>query len=67
MVERFNGRIAEVLVTHRFQSGEDLALTIERYVFLYNQHLPQQALNHKTPLQALKEWRQNKPELFSPP
>lgn len=35
--------------------GEDLALTLERYVFLYNQHLPQRALMHKTPIQALKE------------
>jgi transposase InsO family protein len=25
MVERFNGRIADVLKTHRFTSGEDLA------------------------------------------
>ena len=65
MVERFNGRIADVLATHRFQSGEDLALTLERYVFLYNQHLPQRALKHKTPIQALKEWQQNKPELFN--
>lgn len=65
MVERFNGRIADVLATHRFQSGEDLALTIERYVYLYNQHLPQQALYHKTPIQALKEWRKNKPLLFN--
>lgn len=65
MVERFNGRIADVLATHRFQSGEDLALTLERYVFLYNQHLPQRVLKHKTPIQALKEWQQNKPELFN--
>lgn len=65
MVERFNGRIADVLATHRFQSGEDLALTLERYVFLYNQHLPQRALKHKTPIQALKEWQKNKPELFN--
>ena len=65
MVERFNGRIAEVLATHRFQSGEDLASTIERYVWLYNQHLPQLALQHQTPLQALKNWQHDKPELFN--
>jgi hypothetical protein len=56
MVERFNGRIAEVLATHRLQSGEDLASTIERYIWLYNQHFPQLALQHQTPLQALKQW-----------
>ncbi|WP_374538831.1 IS481 family transposase [Chitinimonas taiwanensis] len=64
MVERFNGRIAEILATHRFQSGEDLAATIERYVWLYNQHLPQLALQHQTPLQAMKHWQRDRPELF---
>lgn len=64
MAERFNGRIAEVLATHRFQSGEDLAKTIERYVWLYNQHLPQRALAHQTPLQALKNWQRDRPALF---
>ncbi|QNM96746.1 IS481 family transposase [Chitinimonas koreensis] len=65
MVERFNGRIAEVLATHRFQSGEDLGRTIERYVWLYNQQLPQLALQHQTPMQALKNWQRDKPDLFS--
>ena len=64
MVERFNGRIADVLATNRFQSGEDLSRTIERYVWLYNQHLPQLALEHQTPLQAMKKWQKEKPELF---
>jgi transposase InsO family protein len=64
MVERFNGRIADVLATNRFQSGEDLSRTIERYVWLYNQHLPQLALEHQTPLQTMKKWQKEKPELF---
>jgi len=64
MVERFNGRIAEVLATHRFHSGEDLAQTLARYVWLYNQHLPQLALQHRTPLQAMKDWQKQRPELF---
>ncbi|WP_238394081.1 DDE-type integrase/transposase/recombinase, partial [Rhodovulum sulfidophilum] len=34
MVERFNGRIEEVLQSHRFHSGEDLEQTILRYVHL---------------------------------
>ncbi len=34
MVERFNGRISEVLATHRFDSAEDLAQTLTRYVWL---------------------------------
>lgn len=36
MVELFNGRIEDVLQSHRFQSGEDLEQTILRYGMLYN-------------------------------
>jgi transposase InsO family protein len=64
MVERFNGRISDVLATHRFESGEDLAQTLARYVWLYNQHLPQLALQHQTPIQAMRDWRKKRPELF---
>ncbi len=64
MVERFNGRIEEVLQSHHFRSGEELEATLNRYVWLYNQHLPQSALGSKTPLQAMKDWRKIKPELF---
>ena len=64
MVERFNGRISDVLATTRFVSGEQLATTIKRYGVLYNQHIPQKALGHKTPLDSLREWQQKQPELF---
>lgn len=64
MVERFNGRISEVLATHRFDSAEDLAQTLTRYVLLYNQHLPQLALQHRTPLKAMKKWQTQHPQLF---
>ena len=64
MVERFNGRISQVLNTHRFESGEDLEQTLIRYVWLYNNHLLQKVLSHETPLQALKRWRSIQPELF---
>jgi hypothetical protein len=36
MVERFNGRIAEVLQTHHFNSTEALETTLLRYADLYN-------------------------------
>jgi len=39
-VDRFNGRIAEVLATTRFRSGEHLADTLTRYVNPYNPHIP---------------------------
>ena len=34
MVERFNGRIEEVLQSHHFRSGEELETTLHRYVWL---------------------------------
>jgi len=64
MVERFNGRIEEVLRSHHFHSGEELETTLHRYVALYNQQLPQSALGSKTPLHAMKDWHKLKPELF---
>ncbi len=64
MIERFNGRIAEVLATTRFDSAEHLADTIKRYVQVYNQHIPQKALGHIPPLQAMKDWYQRHPNLF---
>ena len=64
MVERFNGRIADVLRSHRFQSGLDLEQTLLRYVALYNHQLPQSALKSRTPLQAMKDWYAERPDLF---
>jgi transposase InsO family protein len=64
MVERFNGRIEEVLQSHHFRSGEELQTTLHRYVWLYNQQLPQSALGGKSPLQAMKDWHELKPQLF---
>lgn len=64
MVERFNGRIAEVLATHRFDSAQDLETTLTRYVWLYNHHLPQKAIGHSTPMEAMKKWYAEKPHLF---
>jgi transposase InsO family protein len=65
MVERFNGRISDILATTRFRSRVDLQTTLERYGKLYNEHLPQRALAHKTPLQAIRAWREKQPELFA--
>ena len=56
MVERFNGRISEVVSQTRFASAAELETTLERYVKTYNQQIPQRALNHLSPVQALKEW-----------
>lgn len=64
MVERFNGRIAEILRTHRFDGRADLETTLKRYVWLYNHHLPQKAIEHQTPIQTMKIWQQSHPQLF---
>jgi len=64
MIERFNGRIAEVLATTRFDSAEHLADTIKRYVKIYNQHIPQKTPGHIPPLQAMQNWSQKQPHLL---
>jgi transposase InsO family protein len=64
MVERFNGRIADVLKTNRFDSALDLEQTLMRYVALYNTQLPQSVLGSRTPMQAMKDWHKSHPHLF---
>jgi transposase InsO family protein/transposase-like protein len=64
MVERFNGRIADILKTTRFDSSVDLKQTLENYLDVYNHHIPQKALGHITPIQALKQWQKEQPNLF---
>jgi transposase InsO family protein len=64
MVERFNCRIEDVLQSHRFRSGKDLEANILRYVHLYNSQLPQSALKGRTPINALKGWQCQRPDLF---
>jgi hypothetical protein len=64
MVERFNGRIVDMLKTNWFNSREDMEQTLLRYVALYNHQLPQSALGSKTPMQAMKNWYQEHPHLF---
>ena len=65
MVERFNGRISDILKTHHFNSAQDLEQTLIRYVTLYNTQLPQSALGSRTPTQAMKDWHQTHPHLFN--
>jgi len=64
MVERFNGRISDIVNQTRFGSRAELETTLRNYVKIYNHNIPQRALNHKTPIQALKEWGEKRPELF---
>ena len=64
MVERFNGRISEVLRTHHFESSASLEALLEKYVWMYNHHLPQRALGHVSPINAMQQWHEKKPALF---
>ncbi len=64
MVERFNGRIAELITQTRFASAAELQTTLIHYVVAYNHHIPQRVLNHQAPISALKQWQSQRPELF---
>jgi transposase InsO family protein len=54
MVERFNGRINELLQQTRFESRADLQATLLNYLKLYNHHIPQRAIGSKTPISHSK-------------
>jgi len=64
MIERFNGRIADVLATTRFDSSQSLAETLTRYVRIYNPYIPQKALGHIAPIQTMKNGYNKRPDLF---
>jgi len=65
MVERFNGRISDIVRQTRFASAAKLESTLRNYVKIYNHNIPQRALKHQTPIQALKEWREKSPDIFT--
>ena len=64
MVERFNGRISELLKQTRFQSADELTHALLAYCLLYNAHIPQRAFHHQTPLQSLQQRQTKQPALF---
>jgi len=64
MIERFNGRISELIHQTRFESIAELTLTLTRYMGIYNHHIPQKALNHRPPIEALKTWQAKMPDRF---
>ena len=64
MVERFNGRISEIVKQTVFNSAKELTDTMINYLKIYNYHIPQRNIGHVTPIQKMKEWYKNKPELF---
>jgi hypothetical protein len=59
-----------MITAPKYCSADDLCAlalleeTLSRYVRLYNHQIPQRALGHISPVQALKEWQEKCPELF---
>ena len=64
MVERFNGRIEDIISQTRFISAGLLKDSLLKYNQLYNHHIAQKLLGHMTPVQALKNWQKTHPNLF---
>ena len=64
MVERFNGRISEVVAQTRFSCAAELQTTLTHYLSTYNHSIPQRTLSHQTPIQSLKIWQEKRPDLF---
>jgi hypothetical protein len=49
---------------HSKRHRAELASTLNNYLHGYNHHIPQRALGHVSPIDALNSWRTKKPELF---
>lgn len=64
MVERFNGRISELLQQTRFESRADLETTLLNYLKLYNHHIPQRAIGTKPPSKRSRNGS-NKGQIYS--
>ena len=64
MVERFNGRVSEVIKQTKFGSSKELQKALMDYLRLYNHHIPQSSLGYLTPIQSLKKWQESHPHLF---
>jgi hypothetical protein len=48
----------------KVRSDEEIEATLHRYIWRYNQQLPQSALRSRPPLQAMKDCHKIKPELI---
>nr|WP_274522136.1 DDE-type integrase/transposase/recombinase [Halorhodospira sp. 9621] len=64
VVERFNGRISDILRRTHFDSGADLGTMLWHYQRLSNHHIPQRTLGHVTPVRKLKQWHEERPDSF---
>ena len=72
MVERFNGRLANILQSTYFQTVDEMRATLRhylkiyntRYCKVYNTRIVQRHRGHLTPVQRMEQWQRKKPYLF---
>jgi len=64
MVERFNGRIAEILRHNHLDNYEKLSQALDYYLRCYNFFNKQKGLGYKTPAEKVKEWYGKDRKLF---
>ena len=57
IVERFNGRIKDILVKTHFKDSKQLTKTLKDYAKTYNHWIPQRAIGGISPVEALKNWQ----------
>jgi len=63
-VERFNGRIAEILRHNHFDDYDKLSQALEYYLRCYNFFNKQKNLGYKTPAEKMKDWYEKDRKFF---
>ena len=64
LVERFNGRIEEILKQHHFNTYSQLMDTLNKYLRCYNFVNKQRVLNNKSPADKVLYWFQKDKTIF---
>ena len=64
MVERFNGRIAEILSDNHFESYDKLSEVLKYYLRCYNHFNKQKVLDYRTPADMIQYWYEKDKALF---
>ena len=64
MVERYNGRVEEILQDNHFESYDRLIEVLKQYLICYNHFIKQKVLMYRTPIDMVKYWYNQKRSLF---
>jgi hypothetical protein len=64
MVERFDGRMSDLVKPTCLSSAADLDATLTEYLATCNHHIRQRALKHQSPIEVLQRWQTDRPEWF---